>query len=190
MDNNFFFLEHLLKEDHMSPAPPPGQYSQPRTTNLRRSKPLTFCMCHTHKHVDTTSCCPSIWAMNHSQSFWINYSSKPNTKHFAKCPGRSGGWQVGREINWRRKESALQTTGSTDTSLILNSTVTAHRKRIPSSELVGLSNIDCLRNTRGESRSSLQSSDQGHILCHSVPSAPELLARMWAQHPHTQYQWP
>lgn len=147
-------------------------------------------MCHTYKYVDTTSCCPSIWAMNHSQSFWINYSSKPNTKHFANCPGRSGGWQVGREINWRRKESALQTMGSTETSLILKQHSDNTQKENPLLWVSWVSNTDCLRNTRGGSHCSLQSSDQGHILCHSVPSAPELLARMWVQHPYAQYQWP
>ena len=70
-----------------------------------REKPLTFCMrfwTHTDTHTRThTPCCLTIWAMNDSQSFRINYSYKPKTKHFANCPGRRG--EEGKETDWRKR---------------------------------------------------------------------------------------
>jgi hypothetical protein len=72
--------------------------------SLSLSLSLTHTHTHTHTQTHTTSCCTSIWAMNHSQSFWINYSSKPNTKHFANCPGRGRGAK-GKSDCLKRKES-------------------------------------------------------------------------------------
>lgn len=113
----------------------PGEWSAP-AFHWARKKPPTFCIrCwpHTHTH---TSCCPTIWAMNHSQSFWINYSSKPKTKWFANCPGRRG--EGGKEVDGRKRHCANLTIGSVNTPFILNKQQQkTQRKKIATSKLIG-----------------------------------------------------
>lgn len=53
-------LRESGEKGHMPPALP---------LHRIREKPLTFCRrCWTHTHTQHGSCCPTIWAMNHSQS--------------------------------------------------------------------------------------------------------------------------